>query len=309
MTRVELRIPSGDGELAAWLYHPENGERPGPCVILAHGLTATREDRLWAFAERFAEAGIAALAFDYRHLGESTGEPRHLVDIKRQYADWDAAISCAAKLDGIDPRRIALWATSFSGGHVIDVAVRHPQVAAAIALVPFTDGMHELPRIPLRRRLRLLTAALRDEARQLRGAEPYYIPVGAPTGGFAILGDDGAWEGMRATVGERSLWRNEICARFSLQVATHRPIRNASRVACPLLIQIAEFDTVIHNAPAIRAAAVAPRGELRRYPTLRHFDGYTGHGFELVITDEIEFLQRHLIAHHHTPIAKETAHE
>jgi hypothetical protein len=59
-------------------------------------------------------------------------------------------------------------------------------------------------------------------------------------------------------------------------------------------VQIAEQETVIHNRPALRVAQKAPRCELRRYPGLRHFDGYTGAGFERIVTDQIEFLRRHL---------------
>ena len=47
-----------------------------PGVVLAHGWTGVREQRLDAYAERFAGAGLAALVFDYRHFGASAGEPR-----------------------------------------------------------------------------------------------------------------------------------------------------------------------------------------------------------------------------------------
>jgi hypothetical protein len=72
---------------------PADGVINPPVVILGHGLGATREMGLDAFAERFAEAGIAALAFTYRHFGDSGGQPRQLLSIKRQLADWDAAIA------------------------------------------------------------------------------------------------------------------------------------------------------------------------------------------------------------------------
>jgi len=35
-----------------------------PIVVMAHGLTGTRRDRLGAFAERYAGAGSAAPVFD-----------------------------------------------------------------------------------------------------------------------------------------------------------------------------------------------------------------------------------------------------
>ena len=77
---------------AGWLYLPDGVTAP-PVVVLGHGLGATREMRLDAFAERFAQAGIAALAFTYRHFGDSGGTPRQLLSIKRQLADWDAALA------------------------------------------------------------------------------------------------------------------------------------------------------------------------------------------------------------------------
>ena len=91
-------------------------------MVLAHGFGGVKEARLDAYAERFAAAGYAALVFDYRHFGDSGGEPRLLIDIGRQQADWRAAIAFARALEGVDGERIALWGTSFSGGHVIELA-------------------------------------------------------------------------------------------------------------------------------------------------------------------------------------------
>ena len=91
-TRHDVSFTSGEDTCAAWLYLPAGVASP-PVVILGHGLGATREMRLDAFAERFAQAGIAALAFTYRHFGDSGGQPRQLLSIKRQLADWDAAIA------------------------------------------------------------------------------------------------------------------------------------------------------------------------------------------------------------------------
>jgi uncharacterized protein len=104
----DIRIPCQGGELAAWLYRPTGAPGPVPCIVLTHGLSATRQDGLARFAERFTETGCSALAIDFRHLGDSSGEPRGLVDVRRQYEDIDAAIVYAGNLDGIDPARLAV---------------------------------------------------------------------------------------------------------------------------------------------------------------------------------------------------------
>ena len=93
--REDLTFSSGEDTCAAWLYRPDGAAGPVPCVVMAHGFTATRGDRLPAYAERFAAAGLAVLLFDYRHFGDSSGAPRQLLDIGRQQADYHAAVAFA----------------------------------------------------------------------------------------------------------------------------------------------------------------------------------------------------------------------
>src|SRR3954447_3673537 len=111
--RKDVVFDSGGETIAAWLYRPE-GDGDVPCVVMAHGFTGTREDGLPPYAEAFAAAGFAALLFDYRHFGDSTGAPRQLLDVRSQHEDYTQAIAFARGLDGIDASRIVLWGSSFS---------------------------------------------------------------------------------------------------------------------------------------------------------------------------------------------------
>jgi pimeloyl-ACP methyl ester carboxylesterase len=88
MDRKDLLFSSGTDSCAAWLYPAAGGAGPGPVVVMAHGLSGTRRDQLGPFAERFAAGGIAALVFDYRGFGDSTGEP----DLRRIYRRWVAEL-------------------------------------------------------------------------------------------------------------------------------------------------------------------------------------------------------------------------
>jgi uncharacterized protein len=91
-TRHDVSFASGDSTCAAWLYLPTGVTSP-PVVVLGHGVGGTREMRMDAYAERFAQVGIAASAFTYRHFGDSGGQPRQLMSISRQLADWEAALA------------------------------------------------------------------------------------------------------------------------------------------------------------------------------------------------------------------------
>jgi uncharacterized protein len=96
MSRSEVAFGSHGGTCQAWRYTPQqHAVSPAvarPCVVMAHGLGATRDASLAPYAERFAAAGMHVLLFDYRHFGASGGEPRQLVSVRRQLQDYAAAV-------------------------------------------------------------------------------------------------------------------------------------------------------------------------------------------------------------------------
>ena len=138
--RENIQFVSGGLRCAGWFYRAQ-GKETCPCIVLAHGFGGTREMRLDAYGETFAQAGYHALVFDYRHFGDSEGEPRQILNIGRQHEDWHAAIGFAKGRPGVDPSKIILWGTSFSGGHVVPVALKESGIAALISQVPHLDGL------------------------------------------------------------------------------------------------------------------------------------------------------------------------
>jgi predicted alpha/beta hydrolase len=59
------------------------------------GMGVNKEPGTDRFAVRFQDSGFAVLAFDHKHLAESGGQPRQVVRIKEQLADWQAALDFA----------------------------------------------------------------------------------------------------------------------------------------------------------------------------------------------------------------------
>ena len=294
MTREDHRIRvAGDG-MAAWLYRPDSAGHPVPGVVLLHGFTATRDDRIDAFCERFAAAGFAALAFDFRHLGSSGGEPRQLIDLGRQYEDCDAALDFMRAQPGIDGDRVVIWGTSFAGGHALDAAARNRWLAAAICLVPFLDGLPPPPGLTARGAVWTAGVALRDLVLKSVGRDPYLVRAIGPAGSRAAIANDAAWERLPRIIPRHSRWRNEVAPRFVLQLPRHRPVKRAASVSCPLLVQVADGDTMVWTGPAVEAADKAPRGELRRYEGADHFDPYLAPLFDTVVDDQIAFLAKHV---------------
>jgi dienelactone hydrolase len=299
MTRSEVAFGSHGGTCRAWRYTPDEAASPPavarPCVVMAHGLGATRDASLAPYAERFAAAGMHVLLFDYRHFGTSDGEPRQLVSVRRQLQDYAAAIEFARALAGVDPERVAVWGTSFAGGHALVTAARQPGVAAAVCQCPMMDGLAAVRRILQYagpgQLLRLTGHGLRDALLAPFG-RAHYLPTVGPPGSLAVMSSPDADAGYRA-LGPPD-FRCEIAARIALTVGLYRPVRYADRVRCPVLVQICEQDSV---APAAAAEAavrrLGERGEVQRYP-IGHFEPYTGAWFERSVGDQVDFLRRHL---------------
>ena len=288
MKRQDITFPSGDGGCAAWLYRPDTREQ-APVVVMAHGFSAVREQRLDAYAERFQAAGLGVLLFDYRHFGASPGQPRQLLDIGKQRDDYRAAIAHARSLDWADPERIALFGTSFSGGHVIAVGADDQRVAAIVAQCPFTDGLASLSKLGARNILLSTVAGLRDLGQALIRRPPHYMPAVGPPGSLAVMTTPDAEPGFAQITPERTQWENRVAARVALSVGRDRPGRAAARLTAPILFCVCEQDTVTPAAQTLRYAALAPHAQIRRYD-VGHFDIYVGEPFERAVTDQTAFL-------------------
>ncbi|HEX6655799.1 MAG TPA: alpha/beta fold hydrolase [Candidatus Limnocylindria bacterium] len=137
----DVTFESGDTSAAAWLFVPEQSASGAqvPAVAMAHGLGAVKEMYLEPFARRFAEAGIAALLFDYRGFGASGGEPRQRIFPRDQIEDYRSALTWLSLQMEIDADRLGVWGSSFSGGHVLHVAACDPRVKAVVNQVGAMD--------------------------------------------------------------------------------------------------------------------------------------------------------------------------
>ena len=290
--RREVAFLSDRVTCRAWAYEPDAAlQRPLPCIVMAHGLSGTRNASLEPYAERFASAGFNVVLFDYRYLGDSDGEPRQLISIPRQLEDWKSAIAFARSMPGVDPERIALWGSSLSGGHVVVAAAHDKRIAAISAQCPMLDGHASARKV--RKQVgfanitRLAAASVYDGLRAAFGLSPYYVPLVAPQGELAAMPTADAYAGLKAIVPPG--WRNQVAARLFLRLPFYRPIRFASEVKCPALVIACEADSVVSTKAAARAVErMGGDAEFVSLP-IGHFAIYLGEWFERSSGAQIDF--------------------
>src|SRR5262245_13722115 len=158
----QATIVSEGTRLAAEVFTRKGNEgKPLPTIIMCHGWGGVAE-RLRPDAVVFARAGYFVVTFDYRGWGASEGrvvltkpaargkpgepftaevkEIREVVDPLDQTTDLLNVLHWAHGEPQCDTKRIGLWGSSYSGGHVIYAAARDPRVKATVSQVPALDS-------------------------------------------------------------------------------------------------------------------------------------------------------------------------
>lgn len=233
--RVDIVIPVEGAQLAAWLYRP-SGTGPYPLVVMSHGFGAVKEMSLDRTAALLRAAGFAVLVYDHRNFGASGGVIRQEADPWQQVRDMHDVVSFALTQQGIDRDHIAVWGTSYSGGHVLVLGAIDRRVRCVIAQTPFVSGAATFERtFSETQRAPMLAAIAADRQARIRGEAPVRVPISQP-------GDESHTWSTVAGVGTR--YRNEITLKSLDMLAAYEPIAYVERIApTPLLIIAAEHDT------------------------------------------------------------------
>lgn len=293
-TREDVSFDSHGDRCAAWLYKPEGVERP-PVVVLCHGLGAVREMRLDAFAERFAQAGMAALAFTYRGFGDSGGEPRQILDIDMQHEDIAAALAYVRGRDDVDGTRVALWGSSFGGGHVMVMGARDPDLKAVVSQCPFTDGLASGFTVDPISTVKITLRSICDAIGSATGGRTARVLLFGDAGRPALMTAPDAVPGVERLIEPIAdlgypIW---VQARVGLRIPVYRPGKLLKEVKCPTLVCVCSEDSVAPAKTTLKYVSGAPNAEAVTYP-IGHFDIYYDEPFERAVADQTAFLVEHL---------------
>ncbi len=297
--RQDIAFNAEGTTLRGWLYTPESGNGPFPTIVMAHGFSAVKEMYLDKFAEVFAQAGLAALVFDNRNFGASGGEPRQEIDPWAQVRDYRHAITYAQTRSEVDKKRIGVWGSSYSGGHVLVVGAIDRRVKCVVSQVALTSGYRNILRL-VRADMIAPTRAQLDEDRVARfaGHAPAMIPVvTADPAGLAALPTADSYEWFIETGKSRApAWKNEVTLRTVEMLMEYEPGIYAERISpTPLLMIIAEGD---HLAVADEAFATYNRAlEPKKLVILPggHFGAYLEPGFARASGAAKDWFVQHLM--------------
>lgn len=298
--RDDIAFRTEDGTLLrGWLYRPA-GAGPFPAIVMAHGFSATKEMYLDDFAVAFAAAGILVLVYDNRNLGDSDGTPRGHIDPRQQVDDYRDAITHVATHDAVDAGRIGVWGSSYSGGHVIEVAAIDRRVRCVVSQVPLVSGLENARRLIRADHWAALRAAFdADRAARLRGEPPQMLPVvGEHEGDPCALPTADSRAFFQRIVAERDCgWVNTVTLRSVELFTEYEPGRRIGAISpTPLLMVLARDDQL--TPFDLAAAAYDEAREPKQLLVLPggHFDAYVGDNFRCSVAAQCDWFARHLMA-------------
>ena len=105
--------------------------------------------------------------------------------------------------------------------------------------------------------------ALLDAIGSAFGCAPRYLPISVAPGAWGVTSTEEALYGKNLIQPkEPAEWQNRLAARSLLSISANRPVRHATAIRCPILLIVAERDTMAPVGPALRVAERAPRAEL-----------------------------------------------
>jgi pimeloyl-ACP methyl ester carboxylesterase len=198
-------------------------------------------------------------------------------------------VSFARDHEAVDPHRVILWGTSFSGGHAIHIGAEDREVAAVIAQCPFTDGLASTKATHPMAAFRVTALGFRDTMAALLQRDPVTVPLVGEGGEAALMTAPDVLAGYRALIPDELEFREDVAARIGLRIPLYRPGRKARRLRCPALFCVCEKDSVAPANATLRHVRKAPKGTVEIFP-MGHFDIYQGEAFERAVELQIGFL-------------------
>lgn len=296
--RTDISFISSGLTCRGWLYRPHNAAAKAPAIVISHGFSAVKEQGLDAFARRFAADGFVVLAFDYRFLGASDGEPRGRIVPQEQHDDLRSALDWISAQPIVDANRIGMWGSSYSGGHSLFMGAMDPRVKVIVAQVPAICTAHSLISLAGREGFTgILSMVADDHARRNKGEPSTPVPVVASEGELSVLStpDSYAWF-SKSGKEDAPNWLNRTNLESVARLAEYNPAGIIDLISPkPLLVQAAINDSLIPIAQV--RAAMARAGEPKKYVEFDggHFDVYPGTRFhEQARENAAQWFKQHL---------------
>lgn len=240
-TIEKVDIPCHGETLSAELFRPDT-PGPHPAVTLIGPVAFVKEQSPLQYATRLAQNGIAALTFDPRYYGASTGQPRQLESGVAKIEDICATLDYLAQQNGFDTQRLGVLGLCQGVNWAISAALEDTRIAA-LALVaghyltPQTALMYlgDAETIASRSQRSAQAKAVFDET-----GEVQYIDITGSVNALLtsqpVMEWYAPWSNHAPWFAHRGNWQNQIAAMSEAGIWNWRVDETTAQLMTPLMM-------------------------------------------------------------------------
>ncbi len=269
-------------KMAANLYLPENIDKTKkyPAIVLTHAAGAVKEQTTGTYAQKLAQNGFVALAFDASHQGESGGEPRFLENPAERVEDIRASVDYLTTLPYVDRDKIGALGVCAGGGYSISAAMTERRIKA-VAGVSATDAgaaIREgwLGGTPVADQIKLLEMVAAERTAVANGSKPVlgnYVPEKTDPNAPVTMNE--AYEYYRTPRGNHPRSENKVLLMSLDKVMAFSAFQNIETLLTqPLLLVVgSKSDAFYLSERAVKKAATTDK-ELFVIDGATHVDFY-----------------------------------
>jgi fermentation-respiration switch protein FrsA (DUF1100 family) len=168
--------------IVANLFKPAGfaADRRYAAVVVTHPFGGVKEQTAGLYAQRLAEEGFIAVAYDASYQGESGGEPRLMEVPAQRLDDISCAIDFLSQHPQVDRERIGSLGICAGGGYALCQAQTELRVKAVAAVSTFNLGearREGMGTISYDERMKRLRDAAEARSRDVRGEPVQLVPV------------------------------------------------------------------------------------------------------------------------------------
>lgn len=261
-TRTQnVTFRSGGEEIAGILYTPATAAGRLPAIVVVPPWINVKEQVATRYARRLAEAGFAALAFDFRYWGKSGGKPREYESAAAKIQDIRAAIDFLGTRAEVDGERIGVLGICFGAGHALAAASRDPRVKAVATIAAWLHERASLikwfGRDEIERRYRTGREA---RARYDRTGQVVYVPAASTSDKTAgMYNPDPGYFYNTARRGAIPQWTNRMAVLSWPEWLDFDVLPLAAGFHTPLLMVHSDASALPANVRRFHAAARGPK--------------------------------------------------
>jgi fermentation-respiration switch protein FrsA (DUF1100 family) len=287
-------------DMAGNLYLPKNFSETGkyPAIVSVHPGGGVKEQTAGLYAQKLAEQGFVALAFDASHQGASGGMPRFLDDPMRRVADIYSAFDYLTSLSYVDASRIGALGICVGSGTAFKAASMERRIKA-IATVSALDvgaATHKGwdGRATQAGQLALLESVAKQRSAEAAGAAPAYVNYVPEVGDKSAPRDlQEAADYYLTPRGQHPNAPNKMRLTSLSAMVSFTGFDRVELLTQPLMIVAGSEAGSLWHSQELHAKAAEPK-ELFIVDGATHMDLYDGEGANIAMNKLAPFFTRTL---------------